>query len=261
MSKIVATGKTIEDAVAQGLARWGVSQDRVSVQVLSQPSRGFLGLFGVKEAKVELTLLPDGAGGDSSVKEVPPTNVQAVPAKVVQVSNTSVMTQEPAVSMHTESPGTASLAGKDPYQEAITFLIETGQAMGLDISVDVEKGKDFTTLQISGAGLGLMIGRRGQTLDALQYLANIVANRYSDSYLRIVLDAENFRDRRKKTLEDLADRLAGRVLKTRKEIVLEPMPAAERKVIHAKLQSHGAVKTYSKGEEPNRRVVITPKSS
>jgi spoIIIJ-associated protein len=106
-----------------------------------------------------------------------------------------------------------------------------------------------------------MIGRRGQTLDALQYLANIVANRYSDSYLRIVLDAENFRDRRKKTLEDLADRLAGRVLKTRKEIVLEPMPAAERKVIHAKLQSHGAVKTYSKGEEPNRRVVITPKSS
>jgi len=161
MSKIVATGKTIEDAVAQGLARWGVSQDRVSVQVLSQPSRGFLGLFGVKEAKVELTLLPDGAGGDSSVKEVPPTNAQAVPAKVVQVSNTSVMTQEPAVSMDTESPDTASLAGKDPYQEAITFLIETGQAMGLDISVDVEKGKDFTTLQISGAGLGLMIGRRG----------------------------------------------------------------------------------------------------
>ncbi|MGG4346390.1 RNA-binding cell elongation regulator Jag/EloR [Paenibacillus lautus] len=261
MSKIVATGKTIEDAVAQGLARWGVSQDRVSVQVLSQPSRGFLGLFGVKEAKVELTLLPDRAGGESSVKEVPPTNAQAVPAKVVQISNTSVMTQEPAVSMDTENPDTASLAGKDPYQEAITFLIETGQAMGLDISVEVEKGKDFTTLQISGAGLGLMIGRRGQTLDALQYLANIVANRYSDSYLRIVLDAENFRDRRKKTLEDLAERLAGRVLKTRKEIVLEPMPAAERKVIHAKLQSNGAVKTYSKGEEPNRRVVITPKSS
>lgn len=261
MSKIVATGKTIEDAVAQGLARWGVSQDRVSVQVLSQPSRGFLGLFGVKEAKVELTLLPDGAGGDSSVKEVPPTNAQAVPAKVVQVSNTSVMTQEPPAVSDIENPATASFEGKDPYQEAITFLMDTGQAMGLDISVEIEKGRDFTTLQISGAGLGLMIGRRGQTLDALQYLANIVANRYSNSYLRIVLDAENFRDRRKKTLEDLADRLAGRVLKTRKEIVLEPMPAAERKVIHAKLQSHGAVKTYSKGEEPNRRVVITPKSS
>ncbi|WP_411552585.1 RNA-binding cell elongation regulator Jag/EloR [Paenibacillus lautus] len=262
MSKIVATGKTIEDAVAQGLARLGVSQDRVSVQVLSQPSRGFLGLFGVKEAKVELTLLPDGAGGKTSVKEAPPSGTQAVPAKTVQVSHASVATQAaPAGTALAESPGTASLEGKDPYQEAITFLIETGQAMGLDISVEMEKGKDFTTLQISGAGLGLMIGRRGQTLDALQYLANIVANRYSDSYLRIVLDAENFRDRRKKTLEDLADRLAGRVLKTRKEIVLEPMPAAERKVIHAKLQSHGAVKTYSKGEEPNRRVVITPKSS
>lgn len=260
MSKIVATGKTIEDAVAQGLARWGVSQDRVSVQVLSQPSRGFLGLFGVKEAKVELTLLPDHAGGDSPVKEVP-SNKQAVSAKEVQVSHTSVTTPETVVSTKAEAPGAASIEGKDPYQEAITFLIETGQAMGLDITVELEKGKDFTTLQISGAGLGLMIGRRGQTLDALQYLANIVANRYSDSYLRIVLDAENFRDRRRKTLEDLADRLAGRVLKTRKEIVLEPMPAAERKVIHAKLQSHGAVKTYSKGEEPNRRVVITPKSS
>ncbi|AWP30332.1 single-stranded nucleic acid binding R3H domain protein [Paenibacillus vortex V453] len=260
MSKIVATGKTIEDAVAQGLARWGVSQDRVSVQVLSQPSRGFLGLFGVKEAKVELTLLPDHAGGDSPVKEAP-SNTQAASAKEVQISHTSVMTPETAVTTKAEGPGAAYIEGKDPYQEAIAFLLDTGQAMGLDITVELEKGKDYATLQISGAGLGLMIGRRGQTLDALQYLANIVANRYSDSYLRIVLDAENFRDRRRKTLEDLADRLAGRVLKTRKEIVLEPMPAAERKVIHAKLQSHGAVKTYSKGEEPNRRVVITPKSS
>ncbi|KOP65776.1 protein jag [Bacillus sp. FJAT-18019] len=259
MSKIVATGKTIEDAVAQGLARWGVSQDRVSVQVLSQPSRGFLGLFGVKEAKVELTLLPDGAGGELTGKEVPPAGMHGVPAKEVQIAHAPIMTQEPAAtSMEAVDAEVDALEGKDPYQEAIAFLIETGQAMGLDISVEIEKGKDYTTLQISGAGLGLMIGRRGQTLDALQYLTNIVANRYSNSYLRIILDAENFRDRRRKTLEDLADRLAGRVQKTRKEIVLEPMLAAERKVIHAKLQSHGAVKTYSKGEEPNRRVVITP---
>lgn len=259
MNKIVATGKTIEDAVAQGLARWGVSQDRVSVQVLSQPSRGFLGLFGAKEAKVELTLLPDGAGGESSGKEVPSSGIHTVPAEEAHVATlASVITQEPAATSSVVDASVDALEGKDPYQEAIAFLVETGHAMGLDISVEMEKGKDYTTLQISGAGLGLMIGRRGQTLDALQYLTNIVANRYSDSYLRIILDAENFRERRRKTLEDLADRLAGRVQKTRKEIVLEPMPAAERKIIHAKLQSNGAVKTYSKGEEPNRRVVITP---
>jgi len=261
MSKIVATGKTIEEAVAQGLARLGVSQDRVSVQILSQPSRGFLGLFGAKEAKVELTLLPERAGGESHHPMTPSSQQQSAPAAEVKVSQASSAPAPSAVATMEESRAEAAEAKKDPYEEAISFLRETGQAMGLDISVEQEKGKDYTTLHISGAGLGLMIGRRGQTLDALQYLANIVANRYSDSYLRIVLDAENFRERRKKTLEDLADRLAGRVLKSRKEIVLEPMPAAERKVIHARLQSHGGVKTYSKGEEPNRRVVITPKSS
>ncbi|GAB6927972.1 protein jag [Paenibacillus sp. JCM 10914] len=260
MSKIVATGKTIEDAVAQGLAQWGVSKDRVSIQVLSQPSRGFLGLFGVKEAKVELTLLPDRASGESSGAEVPIHRQASTRTPEVKISQSSVAVAEPVVRTEHQA-GSANDDSKDPYHEAILFLKDTGQAMGLDISIDVEKGKDYTTLQISGAGLGLMIGRRGQTLDALQYLANIVANRYSDHYLRIVLDAENFRARRKKTLEDLADRLAGRVLKSRKEIVLEPMPAAERKVIHARLQSHGGVKTYSKGDEPNRRVVITTKSS
>lgn len=258
MSKIVATGKTIDEAVAQGLARLGVSQDRVSVHVLSQPSRGFLGLFGVKEAKVELTLLPDHAGGESTNLAAPPKQQQPEPAAEVKISQ-AASAPATAVNALEDYPAEAAGTGKDPFEEAIRFLRETGQAMGLDISVEREKGKDFTTLHISGAGLGLMIGRRGQTLDALQYLANIVANRYSDSYVRIVLDAENFRDRRKKTLEDLADRLAGRVLKSRKEIVLEPMPAAERKVIHARLQAHGGVKTYSKGEEPNRRVVITPK--
>lgn len=105
----------------------------------------------------------------------------------------------------------------------------------------------------------MIIGRRGQTLDALQYLTNIVANRYSENFVRIVLDAENFRQRRRKTLEDLAERLAGQAIRTGKEVVLEPMPPLERKVIHAKLQSHPQIKTLSKGEEPNRRVVITLK--
>ncbi|MGM1045821.1 MAG: RNA-binding cell elongation regulator Jag/EloR [Bacillota bacterium] len=259
MSKIVATGKTVEDAVEQGLAQWGVSRDHVSVQILSQPSKGFLGLFGVKEAKVELTLLSSSAGGDelkrdfSSEKQAAPAlEIQKTPAEPKKTAAVSSLSEDKTVYAEKHSE-------EDPYQEAISFLMETGKAMGLDITVDVEHGKEFSTLHISGSGLGLMIGRRGQTLDALQYLANIVANRYSDNYVRIVLDAENFRERRKKTLEDLADRLAGRAVKTRKEIVLEPMPASERKVIHFRLQNHAQVKTFSKGEEPNRRIVITLK--
>jgi spoIIIJ-associated protein len=102
----------------------------------------------------------------------------------------------------------------------------------------------------------MIIGRRGQTLDALQYLVTIVANRYSDNHIRIVLDAENFRERRRKTLEELSERLAGRVIRTRKEIVLEPMMPHERKIIHSQLQSHPKVRTFSQGDDPNRRVVI-----
>ncbi|NMO94184.1 RNA-binding cell elongation regulator Jag/EloR [Paenibacillus lemnae] len=257
MSKLVATGKTVEDAVNQGLTRWNVGREQVSVQIVSQPSKGFLGLFS-REAKVELTLLSDSTGGDS------------LDQGKAHISGASPLTaselQEGARKTVLEKPETSQLtgilsdddreSGPDPYEEAVRFLKDTAQAMGLDIGVDVDHGKDHTTLQLSGEGLGMIIGRRGQTLDALQYLTNIVANRYGSSYVRIILDAENFRERRKKTLEGLADRLAKQAVNTRKEIVLEPMPSSERKIIHARLQHHSAVKTVSKGDEPHRRVVI-----
>ncbi|MFX3634966.1 MAG: RNA-binding cell elongation regulator Jag/EloR [Candidatus Pristimantibacillus sp.] len=208
MKKLVASGKTIEEAVKSGLTQWNVTEDRVKVTVLEQPGRGLfgLGLIGVKEAKVELELIPD------------------------------------------------------PTSEAEQFLLEVASTMGLDVSVERKQTREGTHLSISGSGdLGMLIGRRGQTLDALQYLVNIVANRFSDSHLRIVLDAEDFRERRRKTLEELSERLAGRVIRTRKEVVLEPMTPHERKVIHSQLQNHPKVKTFSKGDEPNRRVVIALK--
>ncbi len=229
MRNVIASGKTVEDAVNKGLSQLGVSQDRVTVNILSQPSKGFLGLIGVREAKVELTLLT----------EVSPDPV--------------VGTMKPT------STSTSHVVEDDPYAAAVSFILDVGKSMGLEVRVDVQHTRDATTLHIFGPDLGLMIGRRGQTLDSLQYLANIVANRVSSSYIRIILDAENFRERRKKTLEELADRLAGRVIRSRKEVVLEPMSPQERKVIHAKLQDHKLVKTYSKGEEPNRRVVISLK--
>ncbi|SFF15705.1 spoIIIJ-associated protein [Paenibacillus catalpae] len=206
MKKIVASGKTVDDAVRSGLTQLNVTMDRVKVLVTEQPSKGLFGLIGVREAKVELELIPD------------------------------------------------------PTIEAEQFLRDVAEAMGLTIAIERKQTKEATYLSVSGGGdIGMLIGRRGQTLDALQYLVNIVANRYSDSHLRIVLDAEDFRERRRKTLEELSERLAGRVIRTKKEVVLEPMSSHERKVIHSQLQNHPRVKTYSKGDEPNRRVVIALK--
>lgn len=205
MKKIVVSGKTIEDAVKAGLRQWNVSEDRVNIHVLEQPSKGLFGFIGSKEGKVELELIPDA------------------------------------------------------LEEATLFLQDIFKTMQISITIDQQKDREGTILNMSGPELGILIGKRGQTLDALQYLVNIVANRYSTSHIRIVLDAENFRERRKKTLEDLAVRLAGRVLKSKKEVILEPMNAQERKIIHSELQDHPSVKTYSKGEEPNRRVVIALK--
>jgi spoIIIJ-associated protein len=145
-------------------------------------------------------------------------------------------------------------------EAAERFLREVAEAMGVSIEIRRSVTRDGVLLSMSGGGdMGLIIGRRGQTLDALQYLANVVAGRRSRGHVRILLDAENFRERRRKTLEELSERLARRVVRTGKEIVLEPMTPQERKVIHTALQNHPKVKTFSKGEEPNRRVVITPK--
>lgn len=249
MNKVVASGTTVEDAVQQGLSQLGVSRDRVTVNVLKQPSKGFLGWIGVRKATVELTRIPEQSLDSTETAKLHQTDSLS-PVEHAKLDLT-VMDQ-------TFIPDSVPSA-TDPYEEAIRFIRETAAGMGLDVEVELQHKKDESTLDISGPELGMMIGRRGQTLDALQYLTNIVANRYSDKYIRIVLDAEHFRARRQKTLEDLADRLANQVIRTGKEVVLEPMPSAERKLIHAKLQQHRQVRTYSKGDEPNRRVIIAKK--
>lgn len=200
---LIVTGKTVEEAVRQGLTQWNVPESRVKVEVLEQPAKGLFGLFGVKEAKVRLELIPDAV------------------------------------------------------EEATQFLQDIFATMHVKATIERKDDKDGILLNIKGAELGILIGRRGQTLDALQYLVNIVANRFSDKHIRIILDAEEFRERRRKTLEELSSRLATRVVRTKKDVVLEPMSPADRKIIHSQLQDHPTVRTYSKGDEPNRRVVIS----
>lgn len=147
----------------------------------------------------------------------------------------------------------------DPIKEAIVFLRDTIDKMGVSASVDKEERSEGIFLNITGVDIGVLIGKRGQTLDSLQYLVNLVANRQSENYIRIYLDAEGYRDRRKEALETLAVRLSNKALRTKREVRLEPMNAHERKIIHTTLQNVKGISTYSDGEEPNRRIVVAPR--
>jgi spoIIIJ-associated protein len=146
----------------------------------------------------------------------------------------------------------------DPVKEAIVFLRDTISKMGVDASVEKEERKEGIFLNITGVDIGVLIGKRGQTLDSLQYLVNLVANKHHGSYVRIYLDAEGYRERRREALETLALRISNKALRTKREVRLEPMNAHERKIIHTKLQNIKGVSTHSDGEEPNRRIVVTP---
>ncbi|UOY91372.1 protein jag [Ectobacillus sp. JY-23] len=148
---------------------------------------------------------------------------------------------------------------KNAADEAEKYLKNIISEMAIDVQVEREsKGKEITFI-LSGSQVALLIGKRGATLNALQQLTQLVANRYTKQYINITLDAEDYRNKRKKTLELLANRLAKQVYTTRKQVILEPMPSFERKIIHQVLASHPHINTTSAGTEPHRHVVIEPK--
>lgn len=151
---------------------------------------------------------------------------------------------------------------KDVIKEsAKNFLKQVIDAMKLDITFEIEETEDTIKFNLQGKNVGVLIGRRGETLDALQYLVNVVASKYKgyERYRRIILDAGNYRKRREETLTRLARKLAKKVMETKESIELEPMTPNERRIIHLALQDHPYVETYSEGEEPNRRVIIALK--
>jgi spoIIIJ-associated protein len=147
---------------------------------------------------------------------------------------------------------------EDPIEEAKTFLNHVSEKMGAQIGIDVKKEGKHVHFLLTGEKIALLIGKRGQTLNSLQYLTQLVVNRYSDQYLTVILDAEDYRNRRNDTLVQLAHRLAQKAVKTGKTVSLEPMPSYERKVIHTALADNKRVKTYSDGSEPHRFIVISP---
>ncbi len=147
----------------------------------------------------------------------------------------------------------------NPEGSAEQFLKDVFEKMGIEVGIAIEMDKSNNmTIDLSGPSMGVLIGKRGQTLDSLQYLVSLVVNKESEKYIRVKLDTENYRDRRKDTLEKLASNLAHKVKKTGRKFTLEPMNPYERRIIHSTLQNNKAVETHSEGEEPYRKVVITP---
>jgi spoIIIJ-associated protein len=146
----------------------------------------------------------------------------------------------------------------DPVQEAKDFLVSVSEQMGVSVHIDITHEGKNVFFNLSGEKIALLIGKRGQTLNSLQYLTQLVINRHTDQYLNVMIDAEDYRKRRNDTLIQLAGRLAQKAIKTGQNVALEPMPSYERKVIHTALVDNKRVKTYSDGTEPHRYIVITP---
>ncbi|RFU62509.1 RNA-binding cell elongation regulator Jag/EloR [Peribacillus glennii] len=204
MKQVTATGQSVEEAVDSALAQLNISRDRAEIKIVDEGKKGFLGLFGGRQAVVKVTVRPDA------------------------------------------------------IEEAVKYLENVSEKMGVTVQVDVRQDGKNLTFWLSGEKIALLIGKRGQTLNSIQYLTQLVANRYSNQYLNITVDAEDYRKRRIDTLIQLAERMAAQAVRSGKQVSLEPMPSYERKVIHTALMNYPKIKTTSSGTEPYRHLVITP---
>ena len=249
MRYIDVTGKTEEEAIRKGLEQLGLERDDVSVEILERARSGFLGI-GSSPAKVRVTYELDVA------EEPKPEAPKAKPAEKKPEPKPAEKKPEPKAEEKKTEPA-APACDNDDARRIKDFL--TGLLEHMDSAAEVkvyEEEKNRYKVILEGQKLGALIGRRGETLDAIQQLTNYAVNSGRDKHLRIHVDAENYRAKREQSLESLANKVAGKVLKYRRSVTLEPMNAYERHVIHAALQDKEGVTTYSIGTEPNRRVVV-----
>ena len=239
-------GKDVETATALALDELKCSKDEVKITVLEEPSRGFLGI-GSKLAKVRVEKIEVSENDKTEEIEVTEEVNETVTEETVENETTEVTSKKLI------RPDNMKEIDEHP---ALSFLKETTEKMGLELSFKAYADDNNVFIDIAGKDAGTIIGKRGQTLDAIQYLTSLAVNKKSEDYVRVVLDAENYRSKREKTLERLAHRLADKVVRTKRSVKLEPMNPYERMVIHAALVNSPKVKTRSEGEEPYRRVVI-----
>ena len=279
MSYIDVTGKTEEEAISKALAQLGMDRDDVSVEILERAKSGFLGM-GAKPARVRVTYGPDEAPMEEVAVPVKPAVVekpekkeepQPKPQQPKQPRPQQSRPQQPKQAKPQPKREEKAAPGEKPAAPAVelpectddnavritAFLTGLLEHMDSPAAVKVyeeEKGRYKVILE--GQKLGALIGRRGETLDAIQQLTNYAVNSGNEKRIRVHVDAENYRARREASLESLAMKVAGKVKKYRRSVTLEAMNAYERHVIHAALQDVKGVTTYSVGTEPNRRVVV-----
>ena len=279
MNHVEATGKTIEDAVRSGLVQLGLTRDEVTVEVLSEPKSGFLGI-GSKPAVVRVTAKEEAEHvlqrQQEDVRKAEEAEKQA--ADAAGIAEAEPPCPEEPVSAPAESEinhpadGAKDSVAASPADEAADqkedftaeeaaakareFLQEVLKNMGMQVVIEKMIKPDKIILHLHGKNLGILIGKHGQTLDALQYLTNLTTNQGKETRHFIMLDVEIYRHRREETLKQLALRLSGRVKKKGDRVVLEPMNGYERKIIHVALQDADHVRTESEGQDPYRHVVI-----
>ena len=266
---ITLSAKTLDDAITEALVQLGVTSDRLDYIVVEKGSEGFLGI-GRKQAVIKARRKREEKPVEETVEESkvetpvkeevkPEKRTEKKPAKEHSHTKKNVREEKPEVK--SEPKKEVELAKVEPQtiETCEKFIYDVMNAMGMDdvkvTSVVDEEGA--LSINMEGSNMGILIGKRGQTLDSLQYLTNRVANKMQDGYVRVKLDTEDYRRRRKETLENLAKNIASKVKRTRKTVSLEPMNPYERRIIHSALQSDPAVSTHSEGEEPYRRVVVT----
>ncbi len=225
---IMSEGKTTTEAIEKGLKELGVSKDKVEIKILEEEKRSFYSILSPRVVKVELTLKEENQ--DKIIKKEK--------IKEEKKHNENMQEIEKAV---------------EDINKFLNEFLKNSTTQKTEI-------KDFDIyVDITGENLNYLIGYRGETINAIQVLLTTIANKKSSQKIRVYLDIAGYREKRIKTLEDLAEKLARTVERTRKSVTLEPMTAYERKIIHTKLQNNSKVKTFSKGEEPYRKVVISLK--
>lgn len=303
MDYIEVSAKTVNDAIMKACMDLGLPSDALDIQVISEGSKGFLGIGGKpavikvsKKAEKENTEAPAKKAKDEKI-EVQKAATEEVLKEVKEIPATEEKTSEHKKSSEQKEKYPKKRNNKKNYSgekkaehkpasekkrevkdrmevvekteeeiaamkaSAEKFLTDVFGAMNLSMSLNMNYVKEGGCLEIdfSGDDMGVLIGYRGQTLDSLQYLTSLVVNKGQKDYVRVKLDTEDYRRRRKETLENLAKNIANKVRKTRKPVVLEPMNPYERRIIHSALQPNKYVETYSEGNEPYRHVVVTLK--
>lgn len=262
MEYITVSAKTLDDAITEALIQLGVTSDQLEYEVIEKGSAGFLGI-GMKQAVIkarrkvveepEAEIVEDVKSEPAVMKKEEPKTVKKEIAKKETIKKETVK-KEPA-----KKEADLAKVESQTIEACEKFIYDVLKAMDMtDVKVtSVVDEEGALSIDMEGSNMGILIGKRGQTLDSLQYLTNRVANKMQEGYVRVKLDTEDYRRRRKETLENLAKNIASKVKRTRRTVSLEPMNPYERRIIHSALQSDPAVSTHSEGEEPYRRVVVT----